>query len=225
MWSENCKIGWGSWNPANLIKSDEFYRAVPLVVPFCRIKNTQMSYTSVSLRTYMHAYIHTYIGAVHTGVLDRSEIDPSQSRSEFEHLNTNWDRSKRVHFKCERLHEANWDRSQIGLRSIQARSISVWTAPYIHTYVNAHDKRSYHKPRIPQFTRHTICYTKNYRNIWLKNSQELPDLQWGNTTNTREKCDPVCVKKAAGYTFQHKQLKNIHTLNDVKIGYCVDSVK
>ena len=31
--------------------------------------------------------------------------------------------------ECERLHEANWGRSQISLGSIQVRSISVWTAP------------------------------------------------------------------------------------------------
>ena len=58
------------------------------------------------------------LGVVHISVLDRSKIDLSQNRSECERLNAKWDRSKRV-----------WTPSRSELRSIQVRSISLWTAP------------------------------------------------------------------------------------------------
>ena len=64
---------------------------------------------------YTHR-IHKYggdLGAIHTSELDRSEIDLSPKRSEYERSNANWDRSKIDLNECEHFLKANWDRSQI----------------------------------------------------------------------------------------------------------------
>ena len=51
--------------------------------------------------------------AVHTSVLDRSEVDLSQIRSECERLNGNWDRSKRVWTPLAKELKSISDRCQI----------------------------------------------------------------------------------------------------------------